>query len=377
LDEGFISFFSPSVSIHEFAEEFQRILGTYIAGVNSSYVYTRVEQQLSGDEIKAIWNRSDMSWKTYLYSESYGMYRNVLNFYTTHKVLILSVVTALGVVLGAMAGNAVAKKVFYTSESDSDDEDSTQITFDTLDPVEPIETVTKTEKPQSLFRDRSAVSSSRLSRRARKTVKWNIEPQMAMDADPVAFDLATRLNGSCLLMMTFENGDNFVKLGHALVIADRVCVVPKHFYIMLKAKFPNTTTEDGRVIVSFRSTIREKLIHSYILLVDYLKEDKWIFTDKLDKLDQALFILPPDSARRYRDITDRIATLEQHSDNVVRSGFLMGYSDDQNILSTFKFEPVENVACNDPLTGRYSIVNAYAYYANTDKGDWNAALCSC
>jgi hypothetical protein len=293
-----------------------------------------------------------------------------------------------------VAGSSFVKYVSSSgdelTEEDMSFENEATEEFIVTNPVEPTPpTPKKNEAPQSLFYDRGSGKGRLGKARFRKNKnggndadehyeRWVSErfgPEMALDADPAAYDLATRINGSCLLTLTYETNKIVTRMGHALVVADRVCVVPKHFYVMMKASFDKgSIPAEANIRISFRSTLMTNAISTYVTIEDFLDTTKWIFTEKLTALDEALFILPADSARKYKSIVDRIATIEMHKENTVRSGFLMGYDEAQNNLATFKFEPIVGQTVYDPLTGAYTICDAYSYYANTGKGDCGTPL---
>lgn len=381
-----LKYFSSRVNVKDFASAFRDVLDVYAVNIADADVFFPAFRALETDELKKVWASADTSFRATIYNTCYTSYLYVCDWYRKNHFWFNPILAVLATLMTATATASFVKYVSKSSDEEMTEEDFSfeqeAEEFVATNPFTPEPPTPKAkEAAQSLFGAREFGGNGRrlVGKGKRRAKKMHYDDyadtQMAIDADPAAYDLATRINATCLLTMTVETMTSSVRMGHALVIADRVCIVPKHFFVMVNASIKNKTLpQTAHIKVSFRGTHAATGINTFIMVGDFLDPAKWIFTENLDALDEALFVLPADSARKYRSIMDRIATKDMHLENTVRSGFLMGYDEAQNNLATFKFEPIIKQSVFDPLTGSYTVNDAYSYYANTGKGDCGTPL---
>jgi hypothetical protein len=387
-----LKYYSSAVSTHDFSKILRRNEEEFLVHYPDAWVGHPVLQRMPTDLLQKVWAEGYKTWTERIFSATHWAYEKVLNYYKENKAWLMPVLVMMSF---SLAGQAVQAMTAYTpvdptetmKDEDFIEEPIAGDSFISTNPLAPVREKTEKEEPQSYFYERGPVQGRNGRRRGhvgnkKQSAKflsaeddYGFQPEMAIDADPASYDLATRINGSCLLTLSLHHNGGDQRLGHLLVIADRVSVCPRHFReIMRLAHEKGTIKDDATVVISFRSTLRETLIPTYVPIQEFLDEKNWVFTEQLSSVDQALYLLPPDSARRYRSIITKVATIAQHNECKVRSGFLMGYSKDQNNLSTFQFEPIIGQPVSDPLMGDYYLGTAYAYYGNTGKGDCGTPL---
>ena len=198
--------------------------------------------------------------------------------------------------------------------------------------------------------------------------------QMGKEEDRSSFDLANRITYSSLVQLEFYWEDRTVRIGHGLIIVDRVMVVPRHYAIMGRARAKDSKYADAKVRLTFRAATPTKLVETFIPLQEFYDPANWIETDNLTALDQTLYILPPCSSRTYRNIMRNIADRSYHQKMSADMGFLMGFEDHRDFHSVFKLSRRVGQGVSNPDTGRYVVQNSYVYHSSTDYGDCGTPL---
>jgi hypothetical protein len=202
----------------------------------------------------------------------------------------------------------------------------------------------------------------------------NGRPQMGVDEDRASFELSQRICNTSLVQIEYCWETQTERMGHGLIISDRMMLVPRHYYTIGKVRALKPAYKDASIRLTFRSTSPDHLIESFITTDEFYDEKNWVETPNLTKLDQALYVLPPDSARTYRNILKNIADLHYHRNNVADMGFLMGFEDHRDMHSVFRIIRKANQGVMHTDTGRYVISSSYIYHSSTDYGDCGTPL---
>jgi hypothetical protein len=365
----------PYFSVNKTVDEFYQFLvknPEHIAAVASASVKVHVSTESVGN-MADVWKNAFVKYKASLYTSAYPVFQEALSMLKSYSPYI-------ALVVGILSAAFLTTKVFSRSEEGDSGPHMpcpVEISNEDLFPLEP----QSKDDHMKDARPRKARDKNRRVDITHDTRDVNIgrsyvggRPEMGNDEDRGAYELGRKICASNLVQIEYCWDDTRERIGHGLIIADRMMLVPRHFSVLGKARAKRVGYEGACIRLSFRSSSPDHLIETFVSSEYFFDDTKWVFTPNLSRLDQAFFTLPPDSARTYRSILKNIAPRAYHYSLRAKTGFLMGFEDHRDTQAIFDVFPKRNRPVNHPDSGYYEISSCYTYKSSTDYGDCGTPL---
>lgn len=376
FDKQFFFLFNPKVDCEKFACSLARIFDVSPEKYLDSRVYvSHTESTFKNDmlnSLKCLWDTLSNGVCT-----PFGRaLKKTYEIYQENKILILASLAIVGsLATAATVISSVVPRTEHVEEEEKDEENTLCIPMESMSSLQMFSG--GSGKSNGKHKQKSRLKTTRTN----SGVQWTYETQMGAMKDPQTHMTAKTVQEKNLLVVEWKapGMDDYDKLGVAIIIKDRIVMCPKHFYEVLAVRVKeNASLLKGEILLSFASTNEGHTIKFPLYVGDFLKS--FYFDSVLSAKDIALFVLPRDASRNFKNILNRFATVSEHASLKEYFGFLYGVSFVGNKRSTkvetayFQAKPVSRHPVSGDKIGSYTVSQAYYYAAPTEEGDCGTPL---